>query len=568
MPSTDSRERMRIESNRQSLYPTRMDWTSPLRSQQASFIERLHNTLRERVPHTTGLLEAVYSPEVSARSQIEQLAFDGTTASDLRAQSRNLILESDPSLPVRELLLTYLREQLTQLTLTRAIGAPVRSKTTADYLALDRLGEFTIDCTAANDDAAAGAAGAAGAAAEDEGRAPAPWPIEATLKLRVLLCEGERAIEDLSWSYDRAATDADLVLCLWIREPVTERGNAYRVVLAGFLPELPRLRQGIATIAIGDLLYAGGLACCLKASAVGDATTTRNAAWFKTLASASNYVYPFAIGSDGKTIASSSYDGSLRIWTTENTELIAALAGPVRSMTPTSSSASHALSSDTAEKNLELWRSGSAVLTKHLVGHPSRISAVTLSPSSQLAVVGCDDGSIAIWGVKAGDNRRQIDAHRTSVKALAVSADESLLVSSATDRTLKVWDLATGDLRFELDSGSFVTISLAIDVRESLLIGGMQSGRILIWDLTDGSLLREIAAHAGVVSSLSVSPDGQQLASSSIERTIKVWDLATGDRDETLTGHPTPLIALAPQSGSKWLDLSLFQHQQPGWQQP
>ncbi|MGD1903387.1 MAG: WD40 repeat domain-containing protein [Geitlerinemataceae cyanobacterium] len=526
-----------------------MDWTSPLRSQQVGFIDRLTHTLDERAPHSTGLLAATYDANDDAsrdaRSQLEQLSFDSRAAGELRAVGRELILQSDPSLPVRELLLIYLREQLTQMTLTRALGAAIDVKQTEDYLDLERFGRFDIDLSAI-----------AQSAAEAQ-----------PLRLRVLLCEGEQPIESLSWPCDRGTAQADLVVCLWIREPVTERGNAYRVVLAGFLPKPPRVRNEPVSIAIGDLLYIGGLPYWLEASAGADIGEPEiDTSWFQTLTSASNYVYPFALGADGRTIASSSYDGSLRIWTTENTELIASLAGPVRSISPAStSSGSHSLSTDTADKNMELWRSGSALLAKHLVGHPSRISAVTLSPSSKLAIVGCDDGSIAIWDVETGQSLRKLPAHRTSVKALVASIDETLLVSSATDRTLKVWELATGELRFDLECSSDVTIALSLDSDRNLLVSGSQSGRISIWDLTDGSLQREIAAHAGVVQSLTISPDGQQIASASVERTIKLWDLTSGDRDATLTGHPTPLVALAPQSGSQWLDLSLFQHQQPGW---
>ena len=387
------------------------------------------------------------------------------------------------------------------------------------------------------------------------------------LRLRVICVEGDHDIQDLAWVGAGTNHEADLLVCLWIREPVTEVCNRYNVVLAGFLPgdAVPR---DASPIAIGDLLYIGGLPYYLETlvHATTHPDNSSKSRWFEGLTTASNYVYPFAIGADGRTIASSSYDGGLRIWTTDNTELITSLAGSVRSIAPSSTfSGSHPLSSDTAEKNLKLSQSGSAVLAHHLVGHPSGISAVTLSPSSQLAVSGCDDGSISIWDIHTEKTRHQIQAHRTSVKALIISDDETLLVSSATDRTLKVWDLQSGDLRFDLPAADDVTISLAIEPNAGFLVSGTQSGQIQIWDLADGSLRREIAAHAGVVQALTLDPEGKYIATASTERTVKVWNLATGKQEETLTGHATPLISLAPQSGSRWVDLSLFQHQQPGW---
>lgn len=539
-----------------------MDWTSPLRSQQTSFITRLTQTLSERATPDTGrigLLEAECLPETAVLSMpVEQLTFGSMAASVLRASSRNLILESDPSLPVRELLRCYLREQLTQRMLSTVIGSSVRVKQTEDYLDLDRLGLFEIHTAALPEpDPANSMEGDASSILD---------PLLQPLRVRVLWTEGDQPVESLVWCDTPKIEEVDLTLCLWVREPINEVCNRYHIVLAGFLPGDTVHRYNQSAIAMRDLLYIGGLPCYLDDLTQKARSNQPQTNWFQALSTASNYVYPFAIGADGRTIASSSYDGSLRIWTTDNTELIASLAGQVRSIAPSSAfSGSHPLSSDTAEKQLKLFQSGSAVLSHHLIGHPSGISAVTLSPSSHFAVSGCDDGSISVWDIRTGEPCNRIQAHRTSVKALIMSQDETVLVSSATDRSLKVWDMPSGELRFDLRPVGDVTIALVIHDNGRLLVSGSQSGQMQIWDLTDGSLRREIAAHAGVVQALTLDPDGKYVASASTERTIKIWNLATGKQEETLTGHPTPLIALAPQSGSRWVDLSLFQHQQPGW---
>lgn len=539
-----------------------MDWTSPLRSQQTSFINRLTQILSERATPDTGrigLLEAECLPETTTfGAAIEQVIFGSTIASALRAASRSLILESDPSLPVRELLRAYLREQLTQRMLSTVIGPSVRVKQTEDYLDLDRLGLFEINTAVLPESDQA--------EATDTDVNAIPTPLQPPLRLRVLWLEGDHPAETLAWPDPPKGEAADLTLYLWIRELINEVCNRYHMVLAGFSPGDAVHRYDQSTIAIQDLLYIGGLPCYLDVLTQKARSNQPQNNWFQTLTTASNYVYPFAIGADGRTIASSSYDGSLRIWTTDNTELIASLAGHVRSIAPSSTfSGSHPLSSDTAEKQLKLFQSGSAVLSHHLIGHPSGISAVTLSPSSHFAVSGCDDGSISVWDIRTGEVCHRLQAHRTSVKALSIAKDETILVSSATDRSLKVWDLQSGELRFDLRPVEDVTVSLVIHDNGRFLVSGSQSGQMQIWDLTDGSLRREITAHAGVIQALILDPEGEYVASASTERTIKIWNLATGKQEETLTGHPTPLIALAPQSGSRWVDLSLFQHQQPGW---
>ena len=100
------------------------------------------------------------------------------------------------------------------------------------------------------------------------------------------------------------------------------------------------------------------------------------------------------------------------------------------------------------------------------------------------------------------------------------------------------------------------------------LVSGSQDGMLKVWQLATGELKYELAGHCGTIRSVAISADGQVLATGSMEKTIKLWSLQSGSLLRTITGHTDPLFAFAVKQDGQTLELSLFRHPQPGWEDP
>ena len=73
---------------------------------------------------------------------------------------------------------------------------------------------------------------------------------------------------------------------------------------------------------------------------------------------------------------------------------------------------------------------------------------MSLSPDGKTLATAGTGGSILLWDVATGNQRRRWQAHQQLVTALDWSADGKILVSAGADTTILVWDvnnLSDGD---------------------------------------------------------------------------------------------------------------------------
>ncbi|MHC5598126.1 MAG: protein kinase domain-containing protein [Nostoc sp.] len=236
-----------------------------------------------------------------------------------------------------------------------------------------------------------------------------------------------------------------------------------------------------------------------------------------TLQGHENSVLSVAISPDGKTIASSGDNGTIKLWNLATGKQISSLNG-----------------------------------------HSQQVNVVVISPDGKLLVSASDDNTIKIWNLATRKQIRTLTGHSDSVHALAISADSETLVSGSDDNTIKIWDLATGELIRTLVGHTFWVRSLAISPDGVILASGSFDKTIKIWNLTKGYSIRTLEGNSQTVTSVAISPNGKILASASRDvydgqrlRTIKLWNLATGKEIRTLAGHTNTVTTVAFSADGK-----------------
>lgn len=188
-----------------------------------------------------------------------------------------------------------------------------------------------------------------------------------------------------------------------------------------------------------------------------------------------------AISQDEKILASSSLDGTIKLWDLPNSRLVSTL------------------------------NSGRA---SNLVFSPdSRILA------SSSRVRRWADGEFSPVGVQVWDiaSRQRIYALGAEpIRAIEFSPDGRLLATGDRTKT-ELWQVQDGERLKTLDSGEVTGLVFCQD-GQTLITG---SSRLKLWDLRNGALLRVFDAGA---SDLSLSPDGQTLATSA-GGAVHLWHL-------------------------------------------
>lgn len=257
-----------------------------------------------------------------------------------------------------------------------------------------------------------------------------------------------------------------------------------------------------------------------------------------TLRGHKDWVHAIAFSPDGKTLASGSYDRTIRLWNVSTGALQRVLRGHGRSINSVAYSADGRwLASAADDGTVRLWdvRTGNQHGT--LRGPEYAVYAVAFSPTGTKLAAGGKDRTIFVWDFTSGELIYPLDGHRGDVQAVAFSPDGELLASGGADRKIRLWDLRNGVEVDTLVGHKDVVLSLAFTPNGRWLASGGSKSVVKLWDVRRGKLLRTFPSARHAVLSLTFSPNGKWLATGGGGNVIKLWHAESASIAETLRGH-------------------------------
>jgi WD40 repeat protein len=245
---------------------------------------------------------------------------------------------------------------------------------------------------------------------------------------------------------------------------------------------------------------------------------------------------------DGKRIASSSRDGTVRLW------------GPPVSLDtvpllPAGRAASVAFSRDrelvvtaggVGSRQVKIWSAATGRALRTLEGHPDSVMSVAVSGDGEWIVSACFDGTVKLWEAATG-RELPLTFKGGPSPLVAISPDGNRIAcGSAALAKVKVLDRVTG--AEVLMSGKTWVSGLAFSPESKWIAGGCAERAVKVWDSATGEEVLELAGQPSTVRFVGFSPDGKQLVSCCEDGTLKVWLLATGEVALTCQGHISSII--------------------------
>ncbi|KAJ5895331.1 hypothetical protein N7495_007022 [Penicillium taxi] len=266
----------------------------------------------------------------------------------------------------------------------------------------------------------------------------------------------------------------------------------------------------------------------------------------QTLEGHSHWVQSVAFSPDGQTVASSSFDKTIKLWDAKIDKELQTLESHsdwVRSVA--FSPDGQTVASGSGDKTIKLWDSKTGKELQTLEGHSDWVQSMAFSPDGQIVASGSSDKTIKLWDAKTGKELQTLEGHSDSVWSVAFSPDGQTAASGSSDKTIKFWDSKTGKELQTLEGHSDWVRSVAFSPDGQIVASGSSDKTIKLWDANIGKELQTLEGHSDGVWSVAFSPDGQTAASSSFDKTIKLWDSKTGKELQTLEGHSSSVRSVA-----------------------
>ncbi len=284
----------------------------------------------------------------------------------------------------------------------------------------------------------------------------------------------------------------------------------------------------------------------------------------KTLEGHTGIVRSLAIVPDRAELVSGADDGSVRLWSLPDGNLLGELTGhdgPVEAVAVSADGAY--IVSGARDKTLHIWDRETQAPLKILEGHAGYIKAVGTTTKG-LVISASTDCTIRLWDLQAEPERRTAGPHDDAVTLLAISADGRRAISGSNGETISVWAVPEAQRNAEPDAGRrdhrdvprIVTTleghqrritELRLTADGTRAITAARDNTLRTWDLDTLEPDHVLKSSTRPITGLDVSADGLTAVTISRDRVLRAWNIASGRMTRALVSaeNKTAIASLA-----------------------
>ena len=280
-------------------------------------------------------------------------------------------------------------------------------------------------------------------------------------------------------------------------------------------------------------------------------------------------VLGLAVSHDGRWLASSSQDATIRIWDLQQLDQPPRIlqGHQYRVWSVAFSLDDQTIVSSGEDCTIRLWTL-SGICYQTLQAHTDWVKRFSFSSDGRLLASSSYDQTIRIWQVErsydSASSRLRLtepclqvlQGHTSALTGLSFSPDGRYLASSSHDHLVKLWDVEAGQCLKTLKGHKNRLWSVAFSPIDNLLASGGNDQTVRLWDSQTGECIKVFQGYTNSVMSIAAGHE-QLLVSGHEDKMIRVWNAQTGQILKTLQGHRDRVwsVSIAPNTIAQWLDL-------------
>ncbi|RGB25566.1 putative Notchless [Rhizophagus diaphanus] len=259
-------------------------------------------------------------------------------------------------------------------------------------------------------------------------------------------------------------------------------------------------------------------------------------------------------------LASSSKDGTIRVWDTTLRRVVMTMSQHTAAVTCIKWGGDGLLYSSSRDKTIKVWDAIQGKLVRTLEGHGHWVNTMALSTDFVLRtgafdhtgkiskdekeaqewalsrykaavgnkperlVSGSDDFTMLFWEPSTSKKPiARLTGHQKLVNHVSFSPDGHLFASASFDNSVKLWDGLTGKFIASLRGHVCPVYQVCWSSDSRLLISASKDSTIKIWDLKSNKIKLDLPGHLDEVFSVDWSPSGEKVASGGKDRQLKIW---------------------------------------------
>ncbi|KAK3810998.1 MAG: WD40-repeat-containing domain protein [Benniella sp.] len=249
---------------------------------------------------------------------------------------------------------------------------------------------------------------------------------------------------------------------------------------------------------------------------------------------------------DGTQIATSSLDGTVRIWGVHTGGCLHVLNGFGGRVYYVAYSPQGAqLASAYADGRVKLWNVKSGECSHIWIGHTEMVSGVVYSPKGSQVVSYSGDLTLRLWNTETNECLHVLRGHEGDIQCVDYSPQGDQVASASQDKTVRLWDSLTGECRHILTGHTNQVYSVMFSPNGNQVSSASADKSVRLWDVGTGESLHVLQGHTDYIRMAVYSPQGGVIASASDDNTVRLWDTTTGVCIQTLNGHTRAVTSVA-----------------------